>query len=94
MGIDYKNESEILKAIANPVRLQIITTLMKIANSGEEKCSVNDIQRSLDLPQSTISQQLSILKSRGIIVGKKYGTRTCYKIIDTRIKKIIEILKK
>lgn len=91
MKIKYRKESEILKALAHPVRLRIIET---IANLRKNECSVNTIQKNLDIPQSTISQHLQILRNKGIIDGNKKGVEVCYKVIDKRVTEIMQILKK
>ncbi len=87
----YKNESERLKAVAHPVRLKILELLL--LELPVEACSVNAIQKKLDLPQSTISQHLQILKNKGIIDGIKTGTKVCYRVTDMRAAKILQILK-
>jgi DNA-binding transcriptional ArsR family regulator len=81
--VGYEDFSELLKALAHPARLKIVDGLVK------DECNVGDIQKNLGLPQSTISQHLKILKSAGIIRGRREGTRTCYQVIDARARKII-----
>jgi DNA-binding transcriptional ArsR family regulator len=76
-----------LKALAHPARLKIVTGLLK------NECNVAQIQRALGLPQSTISQHLRILKNAGIIKGRREGTKTCYRVIDVRVRKIVEIVR-
>ena len=88
----FKEESEVLKALAHPVRLQIIELLL--LDIPEESCSVNSLQKELDIPQPTISQHLHTLKASRIIDGEKMGVQVCYKVIDKRAAKILEILKK
>jgi DNA-binding transcriptional ArsR family regulator len=88
----YKDESELLKAIAHPVRLQIIDFLL--LGISEESCSVTSIQKKLGIPQSTISQHLQILRNHGIIDGIKKGVQVCYRVVDKRVIKILQILKK
>ena len=56
--------AETLKAIAHPVRLQIVNILM----NGER--SVGDLVKTLGTKQSLTSQQLSILKSRGVLKSR------------------------
>jgi DNA-binding transcriptional ArsR family regulator len=92
MKYKYRDESELLKAFAHPVRLQIIELLL--LGLHIEGCSVNSIQKKLGIPQSTISQHLQILRNKGIIDGSKTGVEVCYKVIDTRVVKILQILKK
>lgn len=84
--MDYDKKSEILKALGHPVRLQMVQGLMR------NECNVSKIVGILGLPQSTVSQHLGILKSRGIIMAKKQGVRTCYVVVDPKVKKIIKAL--
>lgn len=82
----YK-DSEVLKALGHPVRLQIVAGL-----AGSRECNVNNMVIKLKIPQSTVSQHLGILKSRGIITCSKKGVETCYFLEDERVKKILEAL--
>ena len=82
----FEQVSVILKALAHPARLQIIAGLLR------NECNVSQIQRSLGLPQSTISQHLGILKSGGIIKGRREGTKVCYKVTNKRAKEIMKIM--
>ena len=88
MGVNYEEISEILKALAHPARLKMVAGLLK------DECNVTQIQKVLELPQSTISQHLRILKNAGIIKGRREGTKTCYRVVDRRVRKFMEIAKK
>ncbi len=70
----YEAWSEILKALANPIRLFIIEELQK-----EEK-SVSDFNELLHIDISTISRHLSILKNTGVIDSEKKGTKVIYRL--------------
>lgn len=74
------HKAEVLKAVAHPARLCIISCLMQ--TNG---CNVTELQRQLDLPQSTISQHVSKLKSQGIIEGDRNGVEIGYRIVDQDI---------
>jgi len=88
VGINYEKVGETLKALAHPARLKIVVGLIK------DECNVAQIQRALRLPQSTISQHLRVLKNADIIKGRREGTKTCYRVIDVRVRKIVEIIKR
>jgi len=88
MGINYEKVSEALKALAHPARLKIVAGLLK------NECNVAQIQKVLRLPQSTISQHLRVLKNADIIKGKKEGAKTCYRVIDVRVRKIVGIIRR
>ncbi len=85
---DYTAESELLKALAHPVRLRMVEGLIS------NECNVNKIVDKLKLPQSTISQHLSILKSRGVVQRRKEGLKTCYKVVNPKVIKLVELLGK
>ncbi len=88
--IDFKQletTSDLLKALAHPVRLCIVRGL-----TTNGPCNVSNMHSCLNLPQSTVSQHVSKLKVAGIIKGRRNGTEIVYEISDTRILKLIECI--
>lgn len=65
---------EIFKALSDPIRLRILHLLTK-----GELC-VCDLIEILELPQSTISRHLAILKNTKIVSSRKEGLWHHYKI--------------
>ncbi len=82
----YEKSSQILKALAHPVRMEIIDRLEK------NGCNVSKIQENLGLPQSTISQHLKVMKNAGILSSHRKGTTVCYRIEIKEIRKILSML--
>ena len=82
----YEDLAEILKALAHPVRLCILKGLM------DKKCNVTHMQDCLELPQSTVSQHIGILRSKGIIKGERNGLEITYSVVNEDVKKIINTL--
>ncbi len=80
--------AELLKAISHPVRLCIVTGLL-----SDKGCNVSKIEDCLGMPQSTVSQHLSKLKSAGIVEGRRNGTQVNYYVVNEDVKKIINCLK-
>lgn len=76
--------AEMLRAVAHPVRLSIL----QILENGEK--NVTEICQSLGSAQSYTSQQLNILKSRGILASRKDGTQVFYRIAFPGVLKIIQ----
>ena len=87
--MDFERQSELLKALGHPVRLKMLCGLMEASG-----CHVNKMVEKLGLPQSTVSQHLGILRSRGIIVPEKKGVMTCYKVVDARVIDLVKLLSK
>lgn len=88
MQIDKKILEEkalILKALAHPIRLCIVKGLLEQGSNN-----VSYMQSCLDIPQSTLSQHLTKLKSAGIIHSDRKGTEVFYSVIDNQTIKIID----
>lgn len=78
------------KAIAHPVRLQIVRLL-----SSRATCVCGEIVESLPLAQSTVSEHLRVLKQAGLVKGEVDGPRVCYGLDPegmSRLKKLMEEL--
>ena len=73
----------IVKAVAHPIRLQIVNILMK----GER--TVGDLVNMLGAKQSLTSQQLTILKYVRIVKPRRNGNVVFYSIENNSIKKIM-----
>lgn len=79
-------ESEILKAVGHPIRLCICCKLRG------NNLNVSNLQNCLNVPQSTVSQHLAILKSKRIIEGKRNGIEIIYSLVNDEVKRIVDVL--
>jgi len=75
--------ADVLKAIAHPVRLRIIELL-----EGGEKC-VGDIVESVGGKQSITSQQLNMMKDKGVLGCRRDGTKVYYHIANKNVIKLL-----
>ncbi len=64
------------KAIADPVRLQLVDVLRKHAG----KVCVCELVPLFDLSQPTVSHHLKVLREAGIIEGERRGTWIFYRL--------------
>lgn len=83
----YEESAALLKSIAHPVRICIIMGLHRV-----KLCNVTDMRCGLDLPQSTVSTHLSILRDMGIVETLRKGTEIYYQLKDQRIVDILNTL--
>lgn len=83
----YSKWADILKTLGHPVRIRIVESLL-----DAEKC-VSAIWANLDLPQSTVSQHLSLLRSKGIVQHERCGAKVKYFLKDRRIAEIMKLIK-
>jgi ArsR family transcriptional regulator len=81
-----ENDAELLKAMGHPVRLKILRGIAR------DECSVSRIVDEFNLPQSTVSQHLAILRKCGAVWLRKEGVKTCYYLNDERVRKILQLL--
>ncbi len=65
--------ANILKALGNPVRFQIVQILAE-----KQVCITGEIVEATTLAQSTVSQHLKVLREAGLIHGEIEGPATCY----------------
>ncbi|RVU54510.1 ArsR/SmtB family transcription factor [Anaerosphaera multitolerans] len=82
-----RERAELLKVLGHPVRLCIIRGLL---SEGEK--NVSNMQECLEMPQSTVSQHLSILKSAGIIDCSRKKTENFYFIANPLVEKLMRVL--
>lgn len=79
--------ADILKTVAHPVRLQIIDAL-----ECDEK-SVTELCRLLGMPQPYASQQLNLMKNKGILSSRRNGNQVYYAIANRNVVKIIHCVR-
>ncbi len=82
---EYLNLSEFFKIFSNPTRLKIISLL-----SVDDLC-VCDICEALDLNQTTVSNQLRILRANNIVKYQKEGKMARYSLTDLHIEMIYKV---
>lgn len=76
--------AELLKAIAHPVRLEIVRGLR------DGGClSVNCMAERTDQAQPSISQHLTRLKAAGIVRAERSGNEVHYSLADPRVAEIL-----
>ncbi|HEU5227308.1 MAG TPA: metalloregulator ArsR/SmtB family transcription factor [Ktedonobacteraceae bacterium] len=83
------NIAILLRALADPTRVQIVTML---AERPGEVC-VCDITSSFDLDQSTISHHLRLLRQVGIIDSVRHGVWVYYFLRQGALSPVIQLLK-
>ena len=80
-------KADFFKALAHPLRIQILELLCE----GEK--NVNEIQSIIGSEGSAVSQQLMVLRSKNIVVGKKDGNKVLYSLRDPLIIDLLAITK-
>jgi len=75
----YSFKAEFFKALAHPLRIQVLDEL----RAGP--LSVGELQDRTGAEQSTLSQQLGVLRARNLVNTQRKGTTINYEIRDPAI---------
>lgn len=86
---DLEYAAGMLKAMAHPMRMAILTLL-----EDGEKLTVTQIYETLNIEQSTTSHHLGILKNKGVLSSKREGKNTFYFLRNNSLSTVMECLKK
>ncbi|MEV1170474.1 metalloregulator ArsR/SmtB family transcription factor [Nonomuraea sp. NPDC049784] len=82
---DAAELATLLKAVADPVRLRLLSMIG--SHPGGEAC-VCDLTGVFDLTAPTISHHLKVLRTAGLIDGERRGTWVYYRIIPEVVNKL------
>ena len=77
-------KAEFFRALAHPIRIRILEVLV-----ASDECSVQSLQRTLDIEQPIVSQQLARLRASGIVVATRHGAATRYAVADPLLKDLL-----
>jgi DNA-binding transcriptional ArsR family regulator len=75
-----------LKLLANEARLLLLCQL-----SQGEMC-VSDLEEALDIHQPTLSQQLGVLRTEGVVNTRRQGKNIFYSVADPALLEILTVL--
>ena len=81
-------KAEFFKALAHPIRIRILEILR-----ADER-SVQELQIRLDVDQSTVSQQLAVLRTKNIVAARKEGTTVRYEVRDPLVGDLLDVARR
>jgi ArsR family transcriptional regulator, zinc-responsive transcriptional repressor len=79
----YEGAGELLRALAAPIRLAIVTEL-----GAGERC-VHELVDKLGAPQPLVSQHLRVLRGAGVVRGSRRGREIAYALVDEHVAHIV-----
>ncbi len=77
-------KAEFFKALAHPLRISILDAL----RTGE--LTVNEISQRFGVEPANASQQLAVLRNKGIVAARKEGSSVYYSVSDPAIFKLLD----
>ena len=81
----HRFKAELFKALGHPLRIKILETL----RAGE--VSVAALLRHLEVEPATASQQLGILRSRGLVDSRREGSSVYYRLRDPLVLDLLKV---
>ena len=85
---DAEQLAQVLKAVADPVRLQLISLIA----SADEVCAC-DLYDPVGLSQPTVSHHLKVLTEAGLIHREQRGTWAWFRLNHARLKNLAALFK-
>lgn len=79
--------AQVCKVLSNPNRLEVIDLLRE----GEK--TVTELQEKMDIATPNLSQQLAIMKEKGIIESRRDGQRIYYRLSLPKMLKAYDLLR-
>jgi len=79
----YQAAGELLRALAAPLRIAIVTEL------GDGSRCVHELVDATGAPQPLVSQHLRVLKGAGVVRGQRRGREIAYSLTDEHIAHIV-----
>lgn len=76
--------ADILRALANERRLQILCVLME-----REETNVGTLVSRIGISQSALSQHLAKMRDEGILAFRRESQTLWYRIVDPRIRELM-----
>lgn len=80
--------ARLLKAVADPARLQLLSIVR--AGVDEEAC-VCDLTDTLGLAQPTVSHHLKVLVDAGLLTREKRGTWAWFRVVPGKLEEIAAV---
>ncbi|MRS04614.1 ArsR family transcriptional regulator [bacterium] len=77
----------ICQALADPTRILILYRLK------EEPLCVNELVEAMQLPQSTISRHLGVLRDKNLVKTQRDGSAIYYELAESRIIEVLDIMR-
>jgi DNA-binding transcriptional ArsR family regulator len=86
-AVKMERIAEILKAIAHPVRLQILSIMQQ-----HEPLSVAELMEHTGIEQSLLSHHLIKMKDKGVLSSIRSGRNINYRLVDRNILRLFHCM--
>jgi DNA-binding transcriptional ArsR family regulator len=78
-------KAEFFKALSHPLRIRVLELL------ADDERTVSELQDELAVEQSSLSQQLGVLRRAGFVDSRREGSRVTYALADERVADLLAL---
>ncbi|KAA8890424.1 helix-turn-helix transcriptional regulator [Nocardia colli] len=86
---DAAQLANVFKALADPVRLRLLSS---IASRASQEACVCDVSDGFDISQPTISHHLKVLREAGLLTSERRASWVYYKVVPEALQRLSEVL--
>ncbi len=82
-----ENAAQVIKCLGHPLRLR----LLEVMDQGEH--SVSELQEASGASQAAVSEQLAILRGKGVVGARRDGSFVLYRITEPKVRRILACIR-
>ena len=83
----FERQAQICKAFAHPGRLRILDLL------GQRERGISELQKELGFSKTSLSQQIAILKSAGVLATRRNGKQIYCSLAIPEVKQACQLIR-
>jgi len=83
----FEIQADICKVFTNAKRLEILNTLM------DKEMTASELIKKIGLSKANLSQHMSILKSKGVVLSRREGVNIYYRISNPKIIQACDLMR-
>ncbi|MBI3012939.1 MAG: winged helix-turn-helix transcriptional regulator [Elusimicrobia bacterium] len=83
----YEMHAQVCSVLSNPKRLEIINLLR------ENEKTVGDLAEKMGLAKANVSQQIAILRHKGLLLARREGQHIYYRLAYPKMLKAYDLLR-
>ena len=83
----YQLHAEVCKALSHGIRIEIIDLLQ------DSEMSFSELYDKIGISKSSLSQHLSIMVGKGILIRRKEGLNSYYRVSTDKVSKACQLMR-
>jgi ArsR family transcriptional regulator len=87
MEMIFEFHADVCKVFSNAKRLEILNTLR------DREMTASELVEKIGLSKANLSQHMSILKSKGVVVSRREGVNIYYRISNSKIIQACDLMR-